>query len=275
MTGVQELRLKVLLRRQHWLTYRIFQVEYDRAARSVDPQLVGSWPSRPQLHRWTSGTLKGLPFADHSRVLEQMFPGWTVAELFELCDPDDPGHPASQVIEAPASARHVASIGSGGLRLLADYQDLQATLAEVIDNARVTLATTGSRSRDPDYLARIETAVAGHPSMTHYRVLYGPPRTSMLKAHLIRLREMSDRQQQVNIGFVDDLYRDPERFLCVSEHAAVLVLPSLTSTSNYDSGLAITDEDVARRYIAHIRQAYLGSRHLTTRAAVDDLEVLR
>ncbi|NLT55118.1 MAG: XRE family transcriptional regulator [Actinomycetales bacterium] len=221
-----------------------------------------------------SGSLKGLPFADHSRVLEQMFPGWTVAELFEPCSPGDPGCPASQAVEVPAP-RSVVPVTGDGLHLVADYSDLQAAFAEVIDGARETLATTGSRSRDPDYLTRIEKAVAGHPGLTHYRVMYGPPRTSMLKDHLIRLMELPDRQDQVRIGVFDDLYRDPERFLCVSEKAAVVVLPSLTSTSNFDSGLVVTDPDVAARYLEHVRQAYLGSQHLTTRAALEALEVLR
>jgi hypothetical protein len=83
--------LKTLLQRQHWQTYRTFQREYDRAARSVDPALVGSWPSRAQLGRWLSGELKGLPYPDHCRVLEEMFPQWTAAQLFAEWSDDDEG----------------------------------------------------------------------------------------------------------------------------------------------------------------------------------------
>lgn len=82
-------RLKVLLQERHWQTYRTFQREYDKAARSVDPALVGTWPSRAQLARWLSGELKGLPYPDHCRVLEKMFPGWAIGQLFEECDADD------------------------------------------------------------------------------------------------------------------------------------------------------------------------------------------
>jgi len=82
MTG-HPARLKVLLQERHWQTYRTFQREYDKAARSLDAALVGSWPSRAQLGRWLSGELKGLPYPDHCRVLEKMFPGWTAAQLFE------------------------------------------------------------------------------------------------------------------------------------------------------------------------------------------------
>jgi hypothetical protein len=39
-------RLKALLQERHWQTYRTFKREYDKAARSVDSALVGTWPSR-------------------------------------------------------------------------------------------------------------------------------------------------------------------------------------------------------------------------------------
>ncbi|REE96791.1 hypothetical protein DFJ69_2240 [Thermomonospora umbrina] len=78
-----QVRLKVLLRERHWQTHQTFSAEYDRAARKVDPSLVGQAPSRAQLHRWTTGDVKGLPYPDHCRVLEAMFPGWTAAQLFE------------------------------------------------------------------------------------------------------------------------------------------------------------------------------------------------
>lgn len=83
-------RLKALLQERRWQTYRTFQREYDKAARSVDPVLVRSWPSRAQLGRWLSGELKGLPYPDHCRVLEKMFPGWTAEQLFEECSSTAP-----------------------------------------------------------------------------------------------------------------------------------------------------------------------------------------
>ncbi|GAA2112191.1 hypothetical protein [Actinomadura alba] len=96
-------RLKVLLRERHWQTYRTFCSEYDKAARSVDPTLVGGWPSRAQLHRWLSGEVKGLPYPDHCRVLEKMFSGWTAERLFERCPVEAPGPPAGEPAEAGIS----------------------------------------------------------------------------------------------------------------------------------------------------------------------------
>lgn len=81
-------RLKVLLREKHWQTHQTFCREYDKVAKALDGDLVGSWPSRAQFHRWLSGELKGLPYPHHCRVLEAMLPGYTTVELFEPCPPE-------------------------------------------------------------------------------------------------------------------------------------------------------------------------------------------
>ncbi|GLW09371.1 hypothetical protein Misp01_45000 [Microtetraspora sp. NBRC 13810] len=82
--------LKVLLHQRRWQAYGTFQREYDRVAKSVDPVLVRTWPSRAQLHRWLSGTVKGLPYPDHCRILEAMFPDWTAHQLFAPAPGDIP-----------------------------------------------------------------------------------------------------------------------------------------------------------------------------------------
>lgn len=74
--------LKNLLQQKHWQTYSTFCMQYDKAARAIDDSLVGSYPSRAQLHRWQAGDLKGLPYPRHRQVLEAMFPGITVAQMF-------------------------------------------------------------------------------------------------------------------------------------------------------------------------------------------------
>jgi Domain of unknown function (DUF5919) len=73
--------LRMLLRQRHW-KYATFCTEYDKAAKSVDPELMGSWPSRAQFHRWINGEVRGMPYPDACRVLEALFPGWTAEELF-------------------------------------------------------------------------------------------------------------------------------------------------------------------------------------------------
>ena len=78
--------LKVLLQQRHLQTHTAFSREYDRIAAAVDPGLRGEWPSRVQFYRWLSGDLVGLPYADHCRILEAMFPDWRVDQLFEAHD---------------------------------------------------------------------------------------------------------------------------------------------------------------------------------------------
>ncbi|MEV5705734.1 hypothetical protein [Actinoallomurus sp. NPDC052274] len=96
-------RLKALLRERHWQTYRTFSAEYDKAARKVDPSLVGRGPSRAQLHRWISGDVKKLPYPDHCRVLEKMFPGWTAEQLFERVNDEQDAHQGVAVPAGPTA----------------------------------------------------------------------------------------------------------------------------------------------------------------------------
>jgi hypothetical protein len=84
----QPILLKVLLRERHWQHYATFCAEYDKAALRVDPDLAQTYPSRAQLHRWLTGSLRGLPYPDHCRVLEEMFSGWTAEQLFQPATPD-------------------------------------------------------------------------------------------------------------------------------------------------------------------------------------------
>jgi hypothetical protein len=78
--------LKVLLQHRHLQTHRAFCREYDRVAAKADPTLRGGWPSKAQFYRWLSGELVGLPYPDHCRILEKMFPDWKVDQLFQTHD---------------------------------------------------------------------------------------------------------------------------------------------------------------------------------------------
>ena len=80
--------LKVLLRQHHWQQYAVFCAEYDKAAQRLDDDLERTYPSRAQLHRWLSGSVRSLPYPDHCRVLEEMFPGRTAEQLFSSCPPE-------------------------------------------------------------------------------------------------------------------------------------------------------------------------------------------
>ncbi|WP_156959414.1 hypothetical protein [Nocardia sp. BMG51109] len=94
------IRLKVELRERHLQTHSAFCREYDKIAGTIDPALVGTFPGRTQFHRWLSGSLKGLPYPHHCRVLEGMFPGYTAEQLFERYTDELPLSHASAITVA-------------------------------------------------------------------------------------------------------------------------------------------------------------------------------
>ena len=78
----REVALKALIK-QRYLTYESFCREWDRAAPNVDDRLIGHHPGRAQYYRWLRGELaNGRPYPDACRMLEAMFPGWSVDRLF-------------------------------------------------------------------------------------------------------------------------------------------------------------------------------------------------
>jgi hypothetical protein len=93
-------KLRDLLRDRHWQNYRAFCLQYDRAAREIDPSYVGTYPSRAQLHRWQAGGLKSLPYPHHCQVLEVMFPGYSAADLFAAVDGSTPVVPRQRSTDA-------------------------------------------------------------------------------------------------------------------------------------------------------------------------------
>jgi hypothetical protein len=101
--------LKMLLQQRHLQTHSAFRREYDRVAAKVDPTLKGGWPSKAQFYRWLSGELIGLPYTDHCRILEGMFPDWKVEQLFQtyeggidfIPEPPKPQEPPSPIRPIP------------------------------------------------------------------------------------------------------------------------------------------------------------------------------
>ncbi|WP_406269543.1 DUF5919 domain-containing protein [Nocardia sp. NBC_00881] len=77
--------LKALLHQRHLQTVSAFNREYDRIASKSEPEFVGAGPKKAQFYRWLSGNVTSLPYPHHRRILEAMFPGWSVDELFEDC----------------------------------------------------------------------------------------------------------------------------------------------------------------------------------------------
>jgi hypothetical protein len=207
--------------------------------------------------------------------------GWPVAAetvtAWRTSPPPSDAHAAARMI---AGGEHTPPAGlplAGGSHghIVRSFPDLQAALSAVVDGAHEALAVTGSRSREPSYLAHIEATIVERPALTHYRVLYGPPRHGALKNHLLRLADLQRKPGTLCMAIARDVMRDSERFICASENAAVVILPSLTSILNFDSALVVDDPDLARDWVEHVRQAYLAADPLATRDDVAALEVQR
>lgn len=272
--------LSVLLRERHWQKYATFRAEYDKAARSIDPALIGTWPSRAQMHRWLSGTLKGLPYPDHCRVLEEMFPGWSAEQL---CDPCPGGKATTQSPTVGSPTRYradSADIADGEqIQLVTSGSELAHTLLDVVRGAQECFVAVGSRSREPAYLQEIERTLQDRPNLVHYRILIGPPHSQVFKDHLLRLLEIRGPQHQHNgyetlyISILDDLTHNHERFFVANEQAAVVTLPSANSPANFDTGLVIRNLRYVQGLLQHGKALY-GKYKLETAEAINELEVL-
>ena len=121
--------LKALLRERHW-KYATFCIEYDKIARTLDSRLTNTWPSRAQFQRWLAGGLRGAPYPDACRVLEAMFPGWTIEQLFARYQPLD-GAVREAGVEADDTKSQPRDGGSTDIGLLVDdrFQDVTAVYA--------------------------------------------------------------------------------------------------------------------------------------------------
>jgi hypothetical protein len=81
------------------MSYDAFCREWDRTAKDMDEALKGGYPGHAQYYRWLRGQLAGRrPYPDACRMLEAMFPGWTVEKLFSPFTGEIPGPADSPVL---------------------------------------------------------------------------------------------------------------------------------------------------------------------------------
>lgn len=153
----------------------------------------------------------------------------------------------------------------------------------VVRQATSILVTTGSRSRDPQYLKAIEERLQELPRLKYYRVLYGPPHKQVFKDHLLRLLEIRsphDRTygyQTLHVSMFNKVYEQQEFCLCANEHEALLVLPPTGGFGFYDTALVVRNVDVVSAWVGWGQALYLAPGHdgrLETAQAVSALKVL-
>jgi hypothetical protein len=278
--------LKVLLQQRHLQTHRAFCREYDRVAAKADPTLRGGWPSKAQFYRWLSGELVGLPYPDHCRILERMFPDWKVDQLFQTHDggidfvPEPPLQAKAPTAQPIPQAKSNGSTGRSE-HLVTSGGELTAALIDVVRNAQKCLVAVGSRSSEISYLQEIERVIQDKPRLIHYRILLGPPHSQVLKDHLLRLLALrpaqanggSDAEQTLHISILNDLTRYPERFFVASEQAAVIILPSANSPMNFDTAIIVREPQYVHRLLQHGKALYSKNR-LESFDAINLLEVI-
>jgi hypothetical protein len=161
------IRLKAVLRQQHLQTHNGFCREYDKVARTIDPELVGTYPSRAQFHRWLSGELKGLPHPHHCRVLEKMCAGYSAAQLF---GPDQPNEPNVDV-----------DVAAGDCGLF-----------DVIED-RIDRPTAGAVEWGPEQLTDVGRAYAGLSASDAEDVSENIQRLGQRLLKLKKVQRLSDR----------------------------------------------------------------------------------
>ena len=126
-------QLAALAQARGWHRFGAFQAEYEKAARVLDARLVASTPSRSQWHRWLAGELRRLPYVNHGRVLEAMFPGWTAEQLFSPPTNDRP--PPLQMLRLrdldPASLPAVANPHADVAAIFASRTDFMDSLSPI------------------------------------------------------------------------------------------------------------------------------------------------
>lgn len=108
--GGEPTLLKALLRARHWQKHSTFTREWDKVARTIDPQLTGSWPRHAQFYRWLRGELRELPYPDSCRVLEAMFPQHSARDLFQPCPSTTLQHN-----DKPATGNGTNELGTTGI----------------------------------------------------------------------------------------------------------------------------------------------------------------
>ncbi|HXT44800.1 MAG TPA: hypothetical protein VN748_11925 [Pseudonocardiaceae bacterium] len=275
----------MLLQQRHLQTHRAFCREYDRVAAKADPTLRGGWPSKAQFYRWLSGELVGVPYPDHCRILEKMFPDWKVDQLFQLYDggidfiPEPPTKQEQAPRSTPVSQIKLNSPTGPSGHLVISGGELTAALVDVVRNAQEYLVAVGSRSSEISYLQEIERAIQDKPRLVHYRILLGPPHSQVLKDHLLRLLTLRPAQvngsaeQTVHVSILNDLTRYPERFFVASEQAAVIILPSANSPMNFDTAIIVREPQYVHRLLQHGKALYSKNR-LESFDAINLLEVL-
>ena len=184
-----------------------------------------------------------------------------------MVKPDDRSHSSFQLLRTIV-------LGSTLPRLLRGGQEVIEANRRVVGEAEHVIFTTGSRSRDLEYLAAIEHKLQCQPALRYYRVLMGPPLREEMIDHLERVLQIRDPSSRAeghkttHLAEFDALDRQPEVFLCGNEHTVVVVLPPLTGLGRYSAALIVTGLEYVNAYKDLVHELYSAGTPLEDAEAV-------
>jgi hypothetical protein len=176
--------------------------------------------------------------------------------------------------------KNAGELGGKSYRVIKSSNDLRAYNEQIVNEAQVNLFTTGSRSRDVQYLKTIERRLQDVPALIHHRVLFGVPHHLVLKEHLralLRLRNPKDRKhgfQTIHLGLFDDYQRQFETFILGNEREALVLLPSLLGVGEFNSGIVFTGREEVGGLLRFVKDLYGWSRRVETPTEVEALRAL-
>jgi len=168
-----------------------------------------------------------------------------------------------------------------GQLIIKTAKKLRECNLRLVAEAENVLFITGSRSRDKKYLRAVEDRLRQKPLLRHYRVLFGPPHHQILKDHvleLLRIRDPADRAhgfKTLHLGLYKTTLRQFEAFILGNEKEALVLLPSFSGVSEYDSCILFTDKDTVVALQRFVKQLYTASELLETAEQAAALKVLK
>jgi hypothetical protein len=173
---------------------------------------------------------------------------------------------------------NAGELGGRSYRVIKSAKDLLAYNEQIVREAQVNLFTTGSRSRDVNYLKAIEQKLQAVPALVHHRVLFGAPHHRVLKDHLrqlLKLRNPRDRRhgfKTIHLGLFNDYQRQFETFILGNEREVLVLLPSLLGVGEYNSGIIFTGRDEVDGLLRFVKDLYGWSTKVET---LEEIEALR
>jgi transcriptional regulator with XRE-family HTH domain len=162
-------------------------------------------------------------------------------------------------------------------RLLTTSDEILKTNVEIARTAHQFICTTGSRSRDTEYLDAIENSVSAHPNLAYFRILFDTPVTPQMVKHLRRIIAIRNAGEEPRLSISVGIYSNPKTYpseatTCLNERTALFVLPSINGAWRYDTAVVFDEPSVVQGWRRWIEEMYRVGKSIKTLADVARFE---